>query len=75
MNISLNILELPPEILEIIFQKLSSINDIISCYKTCKRWKNQVETMFKDKRKYHFIGPIPYIPSKILAITPTDFVI
>ena len=73
MDIPINILELPPEILEIIFQKLSSINDIISCYKTCKRWKTQVETMFKDKRKYHFTG---LLIQKIVAILkPADFLI
>ena len=43
---------LPPEVLEIIFGKLFSIKDIVSCNKTCTKWKHVIQSMFKDKGAY-----------------------
>ena len=44
-----NIMDLPPEILEMIFKNLHSIKDMASCNNTCTLWKNVIEPMFKDK--------------------------
>ena len=47
-NMSFTILDLPPEILEIIFLKLN-LNDIVSCSNTCIRWRTLIVSMCKDK--------------------------
>ena len=39
----------PTELLEIAFKQLSSIQDIIKCSKTCLRWYQIIEKLFKDK--------------------------
>ena len=44
------ILDLPPEILEIIFLKLN-LNDIVSCSNTCLTWRTFIASMCKDKGK------------------------
>ena len=51
---SLHIVDLPPEILEIIFQNLISIMDLSSCYKTCVNWKNIIgnNAMYGNKVKF-----------------------
>ena len=45
---------LPTEILEVIFMELStsSLIDIVNCSRTCMRWKNIIEKMFKKDGKY-----------------------
>ena len=52
MNNPTNISELPPELLEIIFEKISAITDIINCSKTCVKWNDLVKYMFKHKGKF-----------------------
>ena len=37
------------DILAMIFKKLSSLKDIINCYKTCLRWKQIIEKLFENK--------------------------
>ena len=49
---STNIMDLPPEILEIILKNVSSVEDMISCFKTCITWKNLIMRMFRDKGKF-----------------------
>ena len=49
IKMATNITYLPPEVLEIIFEKLFSIKDIVSCNKTCTKWKYVIQSMFKDK--------------------------
>ena len=41
---------LPPEILEIIFQHLNS-RDLGSCSQTCQKWQQIIENQFKNKCK------------------------
>ena len=49
-----NIMDLPREILEMIFKNaFSSTKDIVSCINTCVKWKNQIEAMYKDKGIFH----------------------
>ena len=56
LKMETSIMDMPTEVLEIIFKDLfentSSVEDIINLCKTCKRWKNIVEAMFKDKGIY-----------------------
>ena len=47
---------LPPEVLEIVFKNLCTINDIISCKKVCTIWKSVIGVMFKDKGKFLLIS-------------------
>ena len=46
------ITDFPPEILEIIFKNLSSIEDLIACKKACVRFDFIIENMFQDNSKY-----------------------
>ena len=39
---------LPPEILQIIFMELN-LTDLGNCLKTCVRWKQIIDSSFKDK--------------------------
>ena len=52
MNIPINILELPPEILEIIFQKISATKDIRNCQIACK--------MYTDPRILNILNQIQF---------------
>ena len=53
LKMETSIMDMPTEVLVIIFKDLfentSSVEDIINLCKTCKRWKNIVEAMFKNK--------------------------
>ena len=49
MNLSKNIFDLPPEIMGMIFRRLPSTKDLINCNKTCIKWKNIIQAIFKDK--------------------------
>ena len=40
---------LPPEVLELVFKELSTLNDIQSCYNTSRRWRTIITKMFKEK--------------------------
>ena len=40
--------EQPTELLEFVFLQFSSIQDIIKCSKTCLRWYQIIEKLFKD---------------------------
>ena len=50
---------LPPEILQIIFMELN-VTDLGNCIKTCIRWKQIIDSSFKDKgdflkNQYHIL--------------------
>ena len=47
---------IPPEVLEIILKKISSVKDIINCSKTCIKWKNLIAVIFKDRGKFVIIS-------------------
>ena len=49
---STKIMDLPPEILVFILKNVSSVEDMISCLKTCTTWKNLIMRMFRDKGKF-----------------------
>ena len=51
-----SIMILPPEVLEIVFKNLCTINDIISCKKVCTIWKSVIGVMFKNKGKFLLIS-------------------
>ena len=48
---------LPPEILELIFQKLS-LKDINNCSQTCLWWSYCIEEFFKNKGKCNFFSQV-----------------
>ena len=63
-KMSFTILDLPPEILEIIFLKLN-LNDIVSCSNTCIRWRTFIVSMCKDKGTHgHRIYTYSCVPNK-----------
>ena len=43
---------LPEEVLEIIFNEISSLKDLQQCYNTCTQWRRIIRDMFKDNCKY-----------------------
>ena len=45
----INILDLPFEVLVMIFEKLNQMSDMLSCKNTCTNWRDVIEFMFKDK--------------------------
>ena len=59
---------LPLDILAMIFKKLSSLKDIVSCYKTCVRWKQTIEKLFENKCMYVFLSSI-IMPDQITCIS------
>ena len=40
------------EILELIFEQLSSVKDLITCSKTCVKWNQIIKEMYKKNRKF-----------------------
>ena len=48
-----NIDRLPEEVLEIIFNGISSLKDLQHCYNTCTQWRRIIGDMFKDNCKYY----------------------
>ena len=40
------------EILELIFEQLSSVKDLNSCSKTCMKWNQIVDEMYKKNSKF-----------------------
>ena len=41
---------IPTEILDIIFQQFSSLNDIRKCFVICLRWRKIIENMFQNSK-------------------------
>ena len=41
--------KLPMEILQMIFNELSSLEDVQNCYKTCLRWQNIIFNLFQNR--------------------------
>lgn len=37
------------EILQMIFNELSSLEDVQNCYKTCLRWQNIIFNLFQNR--------------------------
>ena len=72
---STNIMNLPPEILGIIFNNLYTTKDIINCKKVCIFWKNVVEANFKGKylliSAYHEIVDLLNPRTKFELLTKT----
>ena len=46
---------LAAEILEHIFEQLSSVKDLISCSKTSVKWNQIIKEMYKKNRKFRNI--------------------
>ena len=43
--------KLPMEILQMIFNELSSLEDVQNCYKTCTKWQNIIFNLFQNRGK------------------------
>ena len=43
---------LPPEVLEQVFKKITSLRDVGSCSQTCKKWKQIMNMIFKKKGNF-----------------------
>ena len=42
----------PTEILEHIFNQLPNLRSLSFCFKTCVKWKQIIEEIYKNKGKY-----------------------